>query len=282
VTAVRPIDFIKLQSCGKDYILIDAMRQSLPADGSEWVSRICRRRLGVGGYGVILVAARRERSLEAHIMERDGADSVFCADALRCLGRYGYDAGLLESENAELRVGGRGYSVDMIDSSNVMIGLGTPTDPQTGVELRENPSRDFTMTVEGDEMAYTCTPLRLGGNHATLFVPHYDMELERVAAIAGAHELLGGRARSEFVRVYSADGLFVRSVSEWGREEPSSGDSSAAAVVSSVLNGLTGREVMARNRGGIVYVHWEEATGGVYVTAPVSYLFTGTYDAGDG
>ncbi len=51
-----------------------------------------------------------------------------------------------------------------------------------------------------------------------------------------------------------------------------------AAVVASVLNGLTGHEVLVHNRGGNLFVEWEEETGSVFVTAPVTYLFTGIYD----
>ena len=134
------------------------------------------------------------------------------------------------------------------------------------------------MTLSADDMEYTCTPIRLVGMHASLFVPDYALDLRSVAETVAEEPVFRSATRTEFIRVYSQDAVHMRSLNEQGTEEPCSGDSSAAAVVASVLNGLTGHEVLVHNRGGNLFVEWEEETGAIFVTAPVTYLFTGIYD----
>ena len=65
-----------------------------------------------------------------------------------------------------------------------------------------------------------------------------------------------------------------------GTEEPVPDECACAgaAVVASVVNGFTDREVFVHLKGGDIFLQWEESDNHLWVTGPATYVFTGTYD----
>jgi diaminopimelate epimerase len=272
------IEFLKLQSCGKDVILIDGTRQPPPERFAALCRRLLHRRFGVGASEAAVLLEAAGGRARAEIIGRWGEPSGFPSDALRCLARYAYDAGLLEGEGADIVVGERSFTADLIDSQSIMMGLGVPRDPENA-EIRESLVREPFRTVDVGDAAYTCATLLVEGTQVIVFVPTYAFDLADVSRGLAAE--LDGPARVGFARVFSRTELQVRTFDETGREEPCSAAASAAALVAAALGGLADREAAVHNRGGDLYVEWEERTGGLYVTGAVSYVFTGTFDAED-
>ena len=272
------IDFLKLQSCGKDVILIDGTRQKLPEHFQAMCTRLLHRRLGIGATEAVVLLEAGRKTAKADVIGRSGEPSPFPSDALRCLARYAYDAGLLEGEGADIIVGDRSFTADLIDSQSIMMGLGIPSD-FARAEVRETLSGNPFRSVEVGDSTYTCASLFVEGAHVTVFVPSYGFDLPEVSR--GLAVDVDGPVRVGFTRVFSRTELQVRSLDEAGREEPCSAASSAASLVAAALGGLADREAAVHNRGGDLYVEWEERTGGLYVTGQVSYVFTGTFDSED-
>jgi diaminopimelate epimerase len=240
--------------------------------------RLLHRRLGVGGAEAVLLMEAGRRQARAEVIDRSGERTAFPSDALRCLARYCYDAGLLEGEGADIIVGERSFTADLIDSRSIMMGLGVPSD-FARAEIRENPPGNPFRSVEVNDSTYTCASLFIEGAQVAVFVPTYGFGLAEVSR--GLAVEVDGPVRVVFTRVFSRTELQVRSLDEAGHEEPCCAAASAAALVAAALGGLADREAAVHNRGGDLYVEWEERTGGLYVTGPVSYVFTGTFDSED-
>ncbi len=275
---MTPIEFLKLQSCGKDIILIDGTRQELPEHFPALCGRLLHRRLGVGASEAVVLLEAHRSTAKAEVIGKSGEASPFPSDALRCLARYAYDAGLLEGEGADIIVGQRSFTADLIDSQSIMMGLGVPGD-LARAEVRESLAGNPFRSVEVGDATYTCASLFIEGAHVTVFVPTYGFDLPEVSR--GLAVEVDGPVRVGFTRVFSRTELQVRSLDEAGREEPCSAAASAAALVAAALGGLADREAAVHNRGGDLYVEWEERTGSLFVTGPVAYVFTGTFDVED-
>jgi diaminopimelate epimerase len=81
----------------------------------------------------------------------------------------------------------------------------------------------------------------------------------------------------EFVRVLSRSEIEVRFWERGVGETASSGTGSSAAVVAAALNGLTGRRVTVKTRGGELEVNWTKS-GTVHLTGPVRMVASGHYE----
>jgi diaminopimelate epimerase len=90
------------------------------------------------------------------------------------------------------------------------------------------------------------------------------------------HELFPNRTNVEFVRVISRKEIEARFWERGVGCTASSGTGSCAAVVASILHGLTDREVRVRTEIGQLEVAWPEK-GEVSLTGPVELVTHGTY-----
>src|SRR5689334_3434997 len=88
------IEFLKMQGCGEDVIVVDAPR--IPAAAHALLPAIAARMLdrgaGVGGTS-LLVLGQGDDTLAVRCLGRDGADIPLSGHALRCAARYASDSG---------------------------------------------------------------------------------------------------------------------------------------------------------------------------------------------
>ncbi|MCP9784681.1 diaminopimelate epimerase, partial [Cyanobium sp. N5-Cardenillas] len=87
------LQFSKYQGLGNDFLLLDGRSLEDPEDvfglTPERVRRLCDRRFGVGGDGVILALPPREGGeLRMRIFNADGTEPEMCGNGIRCLARF--------------------------------------------------------------------------------------------------------------------------------------------------------------------------------------------------
>jgi diaminopimelate epimerase len=82
------LPFVKMSAAGNDFVVVDAGVLPAGAARSEWVRRVCRRRLSVGADGVIAVERLDAGRLRVEFFNPDGAET-FCGNGARCAARYG-------------------------------------------------------------------------------------------------------------------------------------------------------------------------------------------------
>jgi len=75
--------FEKVEGLGNDFILIHA--ESAEALAPEAVRRLCERRFGVGGDGVLLVLPSTEAEARMRVINADGSVPEMCGNGLRCV-----------------------------------------------------------------------------------------------------------------------------------------------------------------------------------------------------
>lgn len=104
---MRELEFTKMQGLGNDFIVVEG-----PVDLSpDEVARLCDRRFGVGGDGVLVIS--KEGNVRMQYWNADGSPAEMCGNGLRCVARYVHDRGWV-SERAftvDTPVGERGVEV---------------------------------------------------------------------------------------------------------------------------------------------------------------------------
>ena len=87
------LQFSKYQGLGNDFLLLDG-RSLIDGEDAfgltpEAIQRLCDRRFGVGGDGVILALPPREGGeLRMRIFNADGSEPEMCGNGIRCLARF--------------------------------------------------------------------------------------------------------------------------------------------------------------------------------------------------
>jgi diaminopimelate epimerase len=269
------IEFLKMQGCGEDVVVVDAPR--IPAAAHARLPAIAARMLdrgtGVGGRSLV-VLDQGDDALAVRCMDSAGAETPLSCNALRCAARYATDSGKAAPGTFCVTAAGRTQRVQIIDSMNVRVDMGHATSPETDALVRESNRDSFTKSIELAHRTLSYTPIALTAPCAVFFVPDFAFPIRRTAREIESHPDFPEGTGIGFLQVVSREQMNLRS---WG----GSGDEcacAAAALVAAVVSGFTEREVFVRLRGGTIFVQWEEADNRIWVTGPAAYVFTGTYD----
>jgi diaminopimelate epimerase len=283
------IQFLKMQGCGDDTILIDCFKQPKPpeTDLGRLARKILDRMRGVGGRSVLLMEAGSRRRLSARSFSPLGEEAPVSCNALRCLARYASDSGAEVSQEFSVEVGGGEIGTRIIDSLNVQVDMGMPLAGEGSAEIHEKPLESFTRSIVVDGKGITYTPVSLDSSFGIVFVQGFDFSLPRLARRLVGHPEFPPDTSVGFVRVFNREEIRLRvwkpleegdgTKNPRGGESPASCPGAASAVVASVVSGFADREVFVHLNGGDVFVQWQESSNRLFLTGPASYVFTGVY-----
>jgi diaminopimelate epimerase len=128
---VEPLEFAKGHGTGNDFVILPDPENRLTLT-AELVSRLCDRRFGIGGDGVLRVVRSAADASLPDIGEwfmdyrnADGSLAEICANGVRVFARYLVEAGLVAEDR--LVVGTRsGPVVAVVSDQAVSVTLGHP------------------------------------------------------------------------------------------------------------------------------------------------------------
>ncbi|MGE5258327.1 MAG: diaminopimelate epimerase [Hyphomicrobiales bacterium] len=117
-TRMEALPFIKMSGSGNDFILIDNRSRLLDESNlAGFVAAVCRRRLSVGGDGVILIEESETADFRWRFFNADGSSAEMCGNGARCAARFARligicgtqvrfetEAGLVEAQVEGVRV----------------------------------------------------------------------------------------------------------------------------------------------------------------------------------
>jgi diaminopimelate epimerase len=278
-TRLMDVSFLKIQASGDDYICINLEKNTLEEKHLPTLAqKICDRRLGVGGEGLIIITQDEEHRISARVLSAQGTEGEECGAALQCAARYAFDSGLVTSKDFSIKRGQRSVGLEIIDSSNIRQDMGPPLALDGEKEIRELSDAVFTRSIFVDNHEYSCTPVVFEQPQAVLFVTGFGLSLQKLAKKIENNPLFpGGAGGVCFVRLFSREELQVRSFRRNEKELHACPKTAAASLVAAALNGFAEREAVVHLRGGDLFVQWEEATNHVYFTGPAEYVFMGNY-----
>jgi len=269
-------DFYKLCTGKNDLILVDGRTQPLPPlEALPLLSRdICLRKSGVGANGVLYLFSDDQRNLSLRFFRPDGEETHLMGDALFCLGRYGFDGGLMVNRDLIVTAGGIERTIEAVDSQNFRINLGVAKNLE-GEDIIPHPDNDYSSVVS--------LPQRT--------IPMINLHLQRVGAVF----LDGGQYRGKrkeittelkkkksnlppvhpvFVTLINRDEISIDSPLD--RKNADHSASCALGAAGAVLSGLADRDIIVASKDSRYFFEWTEKNE-ILLTGSAAYTFSGTY-----
>lgn len=275
------MEFFKYHSLGNDYILLDAMRTSLPLSPED-IRMLCHRHLGVGGDGIILMQPSGRALCRMVNYNPDGSEAEVSGNGLRCLAKHLYEMEIFP--NKEMRVetpsGIRTLKlqVSMGLVHGVEVNMGQPDFRRSAIPMAGEDKEALGAELMVKDRAMRATCLSVGTPHCVLFLDRLDDRMvDELGPAIEHHPFFPLRVNVEFAQVLSLSEVSLRSWERGVGETMSSAAGASAVVASAVRTGRCKRKVHVLTAGGLMEVEITQE-GEILTRAPARRIFRGELD----
>jgi diaminopimelate epimerase len=133
----KTIDFYKMSGSGNDFILVDNRANIIEAGVAPGLARnLCRRKISVGGDGLILIENDDEVDFRWRFFNADGSKAEMCGNGGRCAARLANMLGICGSSLAFRTLAG--IIRAEVTGSKVKLQMTEPRDLRLDLELELN------------------------------------------------------------------------------------------------------------------------------------------------
>ena len=278
----QKIAFIKMQSCGNDYIFIPDFENRITCPESLCVS-LCAPHFGIGGDGIVLIEHSDKADAKMRTFNRDGSEGKMAGNNIRCVGKYLYDNGLVDRENVTVEAGGHVHELTLslrdgkVSSVSVDMGKASTGVKSLPANVPASEMINYPLTVAGKEYAVTC--VSVGNPHCVVFTDALDsLDVKGIGPKFEHAAVFPDRINTEFVRVVDRTHLRMRVWERGNGETLACGTGACAAVVAAVLNGFCdkGSDVTVKLAGGDMTVNYTDDC--VTLTGSAVKVFDGEFE----
>lgn len=274
------LNFTKMQACGNDYIYFEDMEGKITCPESLAVNFV-ERHFGIGGDGIVLIEKSEIADAKMRIYNQDGTEGLMAGNAIRCVGKYLYEKGIVPKQcmSIETMSGVKEVKVYTFGGKVTSASVNLGTAVLSGKEIPSVWDGDRivgqTITIDGKE--YKATLVNLGNPHCVIFCDKVDdIAVETLGHKIENSSYFPNKTNVEFVRVVNSSTLKMRVWERGNGETLACGTGAGAAAVAAVLNGYCNADtdITVKVLGGDLIVKYK-SNGSVTLAGNVMKVFEG-------
>ena len=277
------LHFTKMQSCGNDYIVFDNRDGKITCPESIAVNYVVPH-YGIGGDGIALIEKSDVADAKVRVFNRDGKEAPMGGNAIRCIGKYLYEKGIVNKTEMKIEMAKAVLDVKVYsfsgkaNSASVNLGKVVLAGKQIPSVWDEEQIVGKTINVGGID--YKVTLVNLGNPHCVIFSDKVDaINVKAIGAEFENCEYFPEGITTEFIRVVNKVTIKMRVWERGSGETWACGSGACAAVVAAVLAGYCEKDtnVTVKLRGGDLTVNYH-SDGTVELLGSVKTVYEGMFE----
>ncbi len=262
----------KMHGLGNDFIITqEYMEDYVPS-----AKRLCKRRLGVGADGLVVVAHSKIADVKMRIFNADGSEAEMCGNAIRCFARYLYDRGIIRKEEMKIEtLAGIMKPCLQIENKKVVgvrVDMGLPNYAPESIPVLAEDALNYTLEIDGRQLALSS--VLLGVPHAVMFGTIADEEVAELGRKIETASIFPRKTNVNFAQILDRGTIRVRTWERGVGRTLACGTGCCSVAEIAHKKGLTDNKVRILLETGEMQIEISPS-GNVFMTGPAEYVFTG-------
>ena len=274
------LKFTKMQSNGNDYIYFNVMEQKI--DNPEGLSvSLSDRLFGIGGEGVVLIDKSDIADAKIRIFNLDGSEGRMSGNAIRCVGKYLYDNGIVDKLDIAIETLSGIKKLSMTKKNGmvatVTVNMGQPMFAPETLPVKLEGDKLLNREIEIADGRYTVNCLSMGNPHCVIFAGDIEaINLEEIGPKFENDPIFPERVNTEFAKIIDSNVIMMRVWERGSGETMECGTGACAVTVAAVENGYCNKneEIRIKLPKGEVTTRYAE-DGTVYLTGDAKKIYDG-------
>ncbi|MGY6276550.1 diaminopimelate epimerase [Methylomonas sp. MgM2] len=270
------IKFTKMHGLGNDFVVIDAVNQSINL-APEQIRFLADRHFGIGCDQLLLVEKpiKENADFKYRIFNADGGEVAQCGNGARCFARFVRDKQLCDKEIITVDTDA-GRLILRIDTDGVVtVNMGVPLHAPEQIPLLTADERMlYRAEIDGNVVEFAA--VSMGNPHAVIQVDDVkEAPLETTGARLERHWLFPQRVNVGFMQIVSRQEIRLRVYERGAAETLACGSGACAAVVVGIEQNLLDQTVNVSLPGGNLRIEWAGRGQPVMMSGPAISVFEG-------
>ncbi|MCX7190349.1 MAG: diaminopimelate epimerase [Methylotenera sp.] len=269
------LKFTKMHGAGNDFMVIDAINQSVNLTGHQ-IQTLAHRQFGVGFDQLLLVETSAIADFKYRIFNADGSEVEQCGNGARCFVRFVVEQGLSNKREIRVETASGIITPRLEENGLVTVNMGAPKfEPSAIPFIAETLANSYSLIVGNQSLEIAA--VSMGNPHAVQIVDDVDtapvVSLGRQIEI---HPRFPERVNAGFMQIVDVHHIKLRVFERGSGETLACGTGACAAVVAGIQLGRLESPVTVSARGGELHIAWQGDNAPVMMTGPAVTVFTGT------
>ncbi|OEH93984.1 diaminopimelate epimerase [Bacillus solimangrovi] len=277
--------FTKMHGLGNNYIYVNMFEEKLREEQlSALAIEVANINTGIGSDGLILICPSEKAPIEMRIFNSDGSEGKNCGNGLRCVAKYAYEHGIVETKQFHIEtLSGVVEAYIHTEDDHVVevtVDMGLPRLKRKEIPMI-GPEEERVINEEiefaGNQMYMT--GVSMGNPHAVFFIDHIaKAPLTTLGPVIEKDERFPESINVEFVEYVNETELHFRVWERGSGITQACGTGACAAAVAAILNkkATRGNEITVHLAGGDLHITWEE-DGRVLMRGAAETICEGEY-----
>lgn len=277
--------FTKMHGLGNDFVVIDAVSQSVKIT-PELARKLGDRRFGVGCDQILVVEPPEQAEVDFRyrIFNQDGSEVEQCGNGARCFAKFVRDRRLTGKSTIRVETASGIIELQVQSDHQVRVNMGVPElEPPQIPFIAENKAITYPIEVaisanDGANNTKTLmiSAVSMGNPHAVLQVEDTETApVELLGPLLEQHARFPQQVNAGFMQIVSRNEVNLRVYERGAGETLACGTGACAAVVAGQLQDLLDSPVTVNLPGGSLVIEWPGEGQSVIMTGPATTVFHG-------
>jgi diaminopimelate epimerase len=270
------INFTKMHGLGNDFVVIDAINQSIDLK-PEQIRVIADRHFGIGFDQLLLVEkpVSKNADFKYRIYNADGTEVSQCGNGARCFARFVREKNLFSGDEIRVDTNAGQLVLKVIENGQVLVNMGIPKHAPVEIPLQvSQESKVYPVVINGKTIKFGA--VSMGNPHAVIQVNDAaTTEVAELGKILESHPLFPERANIGFMQVVNRSHIKLRVYERGAAETLACGSGACAAAVVGIEQGLLASVVAVDLPGGQLKINWVGRGYPVFMTGPATTVYDG-------